>query len=68
MRINEAAACRRGEKKVRTESHGYKFLLNGTTSEMKKYAAMNRHMALLDSGSTVTVVRKASVLSDVRQV
>ena len=45
-----------------------RFLLNGITSEMKQYAIMNLHMTFLDSGSTETVVRKASVLLDVRQV
>ena len=35
---------------------------------MRQYAAMNPQMALLDSGSTVTVFRKASMLSNVRQL
>ena len=43
-------------------------LLNRATREMKQHTAVNPHMTLLDSGSTVNVVRRTSVLSDIRQV
>ena len=68
--INEAEARETSEKKRKFELSRIDtgILFYGTAREMKQYAAMNANMDLLDSSSTVTVVRKASVLSDVRQV
>ena len=70
MQINEAATRETSEKKRNLELSRIDtgFLLNETTSEMKQYDAMKSHKALWDSGSTVTVVRIASMLSNVKQV
>ena len=43
-------------------------LLNEAMSEIKLYAAANPHMALLDTASPVTTVRRGDVISDVRTV
>ena len=43
-------------------------LLIETMSEIKLYATANPHIALLDTASSVTVVRRDDVLSDVQMV
>ena len=50
-----------GKKKIKLNYIDTGILWNETNSEIPQYAAENQHKALLDSTSSVTAVRRASI-------